>query len=194
VLGYDELAGLVRPQLPVGKPFVLLGESFSGPVALTLAAKRPHGLRAVVLSTSFAVNPRPALARLADFAHMVPPHLLPVGLYTYFLLGKWTTPRLRDLFAQTLQSVDGDVLAARLVSCLRVDVRPLLPQVGVPMLYLRGRRDRLVPPAAGELVKAQAKHAGIVDLDAPHCLLQAIPAQAAKAVKEFVAALPAYQR
>ncbi len=34
---------LVRAALPAGEPYILLGESFSGPIALALAAERPHG-------------------------------------------------------------------------------------------------------------------------------------------------------
>lgn len=186
VLDHAALADRVRPTLPIGKPFVLLGESFSGPVALRLAAERPHGLRGVVLSTSFAVNPRPGLARFADLARTVPAQALPLGIFTFWLLGRWSTPKLRAQFAQVLAEVDGAVLAERLVACLQADVRDVLPKIGVPLLYLRGRRDRLVPPAAGDLVAQAVKGTHIVDLDAPHCLLQAIPAQGAKVVRGFL--------
>jgi pimeloyl-ACP methyl ester carboxylesterase len=189
VLDYAALADLVRPTLPVGKPFVLLGESFSGPVALRLAAGRPHGLRGVVLSTSFAANPRPGLAGFANLARTVPPHALPLGVFTFWLLGRWTTPKLRAAFAQVLAEVDGNVLSERLVACLQADVRELLPKIDVPLLYLRGTRDRLVPPTAGELVAQAVKATHLVDLDAPHCLLQAIPAQAGKVVREFLEVL-----
>jgi pimeloyl-ACP methyl ester carboxylesterase len=189
VLDHAALAEWVRPQLPVDKPFVLLGESFSGPVALRLAADRPRGLRALVLSTSFAASPRPALRRFAGLARAVPAQALPVSMFTFWLLGRWTTPALRAQFAKVLAEVDADVLAERLVACLHVDVTALLPQVQVPLLYLRGRKDRLVPPTAAEVVAQRVKDTRIVDFDAPHCLLQAVPAQAAKAVGEFVAAL-----
>jgi pimeloyl-ACP methyl ester carboxylesterase len=193
VLDHAALAKLVRPQLPTGRPFVLLGESFSGPVALELAAHRPHGLRGVVLSTSFAVNPRPGLARFASMARAFPPHAMPLAIFEFWLLGRWATPKLRRDFAQVLDAVDGNVLAERLVACLGVDVRDTLPKIPVPLLYLRGRKDRLVPPAAGKLVVDGVKEGRIVDLDAPHCLLQAIPAQAAQQVKDFVAALPVFR-
>jgi pimeloyl-ACP methyl ester carboxylesterase len=186
VLDHAALAELVRPTLPLGKPFVLLGESFSGPVALSLAAGRPRGLRGVVLSTSFAANPRPGLARFASLARTVPAQALPLGVFTFWLLGRWTTPALRGQFAQVLAEVDDAVLAERLIACVQADVRELLPKIDVPLLYLRGRADRLVPPTAGDLIAQAVKGTRIVDLDAPHCLLQAIPAQAAKVVREFV--------
>jgi pimeloyl-ACP methyl ester carboxylesterase len=66
-IGYDELASIARAALPSG-PFVVLGESFSGPIAILLAASRPAGLVGLVLACSFARNPRPALAVLARAA------------------------------------------------------------------------------------------------------------------------------
>jgi pimeloyl-ACP methyl ester carboxylesterase len=189
VLDHAALADWLRPQLPVDEPYVLLGESFSGPVAIRLAADRPRGLRAVVLSTSFAASPRPALRRFAGLARAVPATAMPVPVFTFWLLGRWTTPSLRTAFAKVRAEVDADVLAERLIACLHVDVTTLLPEIGVPVLYLRGRADRLVPASAAQTVAAGVKDTRIVDFDAPHCLLQAIPAQAAKAVREFVEAL-----
>jgi hypothetical protein len=40
VLGYPELVALVRPQLPVDEPYVLLGESLSDPITLRIATER----------------------------------------------------------------------------------------------------------------------------------------------------------
>jgi pimeloyl-[acyl-carrier protein] methyl ester esterase len=60
-LGYDELEALVMAAIPRNQPFVLLGESFSGPLAIRIAARAPAGLAAVILSASFAKNPFPWL-------------------------------------------------------------------------------------------------------------------------------------
>lgn len=43
-LGYAALTDLARASLPSDGPFFLLGESFSGPVAVKLAAQAPSGL------------------------------------------------------------------------------------------------------------------------------------------------------
>jgi pimeloyl-ACP methyl ester carboxylesterase len=189
VLDHAQLADLVRPKLPTDRPFVLLGESFSGPVALRLAADRPRRLQGVVLSTSFAASPRPAMRRFAGLARTVPASALPMSVFTFWLLGRWSTPALRAAFAKVLAEVDSDVLAERLIASLFADVTALLPEIRVPLLYLRGRADRLVPPAAAGIVAAGVKDTRIVELDAPHCLLQAIPAQAARVVGEYLVQL-----
>jgi pimeloyl-ACP methyl ester carboxylesterase len=188
-LDHAALADWVRPQLPVDRAFVLLGESFSGPVALRLASEAPPGLRGVVLSTSFARSPRPAFRRFAGLARALPARAMPLSVFTFWLLGRWSTPALRAAFAEVLAEVDPDVLTERLIACVHVDVTVLLPHVRVPLLYLRGGADRLVPADAADVVAQDVRDTRIVDFDAPHCLLQAIPAQAAKGVRDFVAGL-----
>jgi pimeloyl-ACP methyl ester carboxylesterase len=64
-LGYDALGRFVRAMLPEGEPFVLLGESFSGPIAISLAATGGTQLRGLILCCSFARNPRPSLGPLS---------------------------------------------------------------------------------------------------------------------------------
>ena len=65
-IGYAGLEGSPRAQLPQDEPFVLLAESFSGPIAISIAASRPAGLRGLILVCSFARNPRPLLAAAAS--------------------------------------------------------------------------------------------------------------------------------
>ena len=59
-LDYSQLEAFVRSKLPSDQPFVILGESFSGPIAVSIAASPPDGLRGIVLCCSFVRNPRPA--------------------------------------------------------------------------------------------------------------------------------------
>ena len=49
---------VARASLPIDRPFVLLGESYSGPIAISIAASAPPGLIGLVLCCSFARNPR----------------------------------------------------------------------------------------------------------------------------------------
>ena len=56
VMGYPELLPFVMGRLP-DTPFVLLGESFSSPLAIMIAAARPPGLQGLILSSAFARNP-----------------------------------------------------------------------------------------------------------------------------------------
>jgi len=61
------------------------------------------------------------------------------------------------------------------------------------VLYLRARHDRLVPPANAVQILRQAAGAQLVDIAAPHMLLQAAPEAAAIAVAAFIDSLSAAQ-
>jgi len=46
---YIECTAVVRRALPVGQPYILVGESFSGPIAISIAAESPPDLLGLVL-------------------------------------------------------------------------------------------------------------------------------------------------
>jgi pimeloyl-ACP methyl ester carboxylesterase len=86
-LDYDSLTALALRDLP-DQDFILLGQSFSGPIAVTLAAARPRGLRGLALCSSFVRNPRPALAPLGALARHLPMKAAPAWLLHHYLLGR----------------------------------------------------------------------------------------------------------
>ena len=175
-----------RTFLPADRPFLLLGESFSGPVALALAAERPEGLRALILCGTFAKNPRPGLAWTAALLRMLPARRLPRWLLRRLLLGPWATGPLLAL-AQTLQAeLPPATLKARLLSVLAVDQTPLLGRIQVPTLALEADADRLVPPAATHWLRAHLPNLDLHRLHGPHWLLQTRPEAAAGALRGFL--------
>lgn len=184
-LGYPQLESIARAALPAG-PFVLLGESFSGPVATSLAASAPAGLRGLVLCCSFVSNPRPLFSGLRALAGMLPLSSVPAGLLDYFLLGTFATPALRSALAENIARVSAPVLRGRLLSVMSADVSDRLPAVRVPILYLRGSRDRVVPSGASKRVVRFNPNARVVEFEAPHLLLQVVPLEAARAVGGFL--------
>src|SRR5579872_479433 len=144
-LGYFELLARVRAELPSATPFVLLGESFSGPLALMLAAEAPAGLRGIILCASFATNPIPWLPRFAQ--KCVQPALfrsVPRIVQIKALLGRYDTRELRDLLSKANSTVRPEVLAARARAILSVDVLAEFKACAFPVLYIRGKQDRVV--------------------------------------------------
>ena len=69
---------------------------------------------------------------------------------------------------------------------LSANISAKLSTVKVPVLYLRASRDRIVPASASALVAKLCPDTRVVELEAPHFLLQAVPAKAAQAVGAFV--------
>lgn len=183
-MGYLELEQLVRTQLPASAAFVLLGESFSGPVAIRIAADPPEGLKGLVLSTTFARAPVPALSPLAALVWFAPARP-PMRLLSWALLGRWATPDLQDALAEALRLVSPDVIRARAAAALRVDVSRLVSSVRVPALQLVALQDRLLAPSAPRLLAASLPGCTTVKVPGPHLLLQTSTEQCAQEVAAF---------
>lgn len=188
-LGYEALARCLSPSLPIDQPYLLLGESFGGPLAIMLAATRPPGLLGLVLSASFARYPVRVVRAAAPLTRIAPVHSTPTAIVSWFLLGGWSTPELLRRTADAVSVVPASVLRARIGAALRVDTAPLLKSIDVPLLYLRASRDRVVPRAAARAIIEAAAHASLIEVEGPHFLLQAAPAACADAVRDFVARL-----
>lgn len=184
-LGYAELEQLVLSELPSDRPYLLLGESFSGPIALSIASTRPALLRGVVLCCSFASNPRPKLAPLHGLVQWLPGRP-PTDLLLWFLAGRFATPALRDALSRALAQVSPAALRARMAAVIGVDVVPRLHSISVPLLYLQATEDRVVPPSAAHAILDTVTRSRLVALDAPHFLLQTCPQAAATAIHEFL--------
>lgn len=186
LLGYPELAQRLAPRLPAdGRPYALLGESFGGPLAIELAARRPPGLAGLVLCASFARFPDGWLRTLASIARHMPATRPPLALLAPLLLGRWDTQVLRDALARALALVAPAVLRCRLDEVLRVDVRDRLARIDVPVLHLQATADRLVAATAGATIASAIPGARLVRIEGPHLLLQAAPANCAAALRDF---------
>jgi pimeloyl-ACP methyl ester carboxylesterase len=185
-MDYNQLEAVARSALPPDTPYILLGESFSGPIAVSIAASAPGQLKGLILSCTFVRNPRPLFARLRFFVSKLPISLAPLGLVSHLLLGKFSTINLRAEITQAISQVSVSALRARLKAVLAVDVSAKLDQITVPILYLRATHDRVVPRAASELISRLSSGTRVVELDAPHFLLQAVSAKAAKQIVAFM--------
>lgn len=183
---YVELEQYVRELLPDDKPFILLGESFSGPVAIAVAATRPPGLTGLVLCCTFARCPVPYASLLGGLASWLPVKAVPARVVSSLLLGRYFTKGMHARLRAALAQVPATTLRRRLRAVLTVDVSRALTEVAVPLLYLRAAHDRLVGRSAARHIESVAPHTRAVPLDAPHFLLQVKPDEAAVLIGSFL--------
>lgn len=189
-LSYAELVELVKLQLQAHEDYVLVAESFSGPVAIELAAKRPTNLKALVLSATFISNPSTvpktvrALLR-GPFFRPEPPHFF---IERYFL-GPKPPKYLVESFRYARHAVPAEVLAFRMRSVLNVDVRRAFAACRVPILYLLGKQDRLVKRRSVNEMLRILPNMRVVEIDGPHLLLQREPDKCFEAIDRFLEAV-----
>jgi pimeloyl-ACP methyl ester carboxylesterase len=188
-LGYAGLETVARAALPVDRPYVLLGESFSGPIAVSIAATRPPMLRGLVLCGSFARNPQPLLKPFRAVLGRTPIAAVPMALVNGVLLGRFSTPALRASLRAALAQISQPAMQSRVDAVLTADVSTQLAAVVVPILYLRATHDRVVGAAAWRWILEVQPNAQTAAIEAPHLLLQAAPVAAARAVAAFTQSL-----
>ena len=170
---YDELCALVKRQLPQ-TAHIIVAESFSGPVALRVASQHPPGLQAIVLSASFATNPRPWLSMwfgqlIGAWCFSRP---LSHWLIRFGLAGSDATRELCLEIQATIKVVNPDVLAFRLREVMGNDATEALLDCPVPIVYLKATRDRILGRGVVSLLLAVRPDMTVVNVPGPHMLLQ----------------------
>jgi pimeloyl-[acyl-carrier protein] methyl ester esterase len=202
-LGYDQLQDFITPRLPA-KPFILIGESFSGPLALRISASRPPPpcLLGVVLGASFArLGPAP-LRRALRSALWVAAPFIHIGIAAFplakaalpwalspLLLGRWATPEGRRRLGEALAQVSPHVLTFRAREALSADLAGGGTRPAHPALYMRAAADRLIHRSAARGVAALSDSVRIIEIEAPHFLFQAAPFACASAIRDFASGL-----
>jgi len=188
-LDFSDLVDVVLQSLPRDKKYVLVAESFSGPIALRVAAAAPAGLSALVLSTSFITAPVSGMLRFlkrrfgtAFFGAQPREFAL-----RYFLLGREAPHGLVRKTADIVRALSPNVLSSRADMALNIDVEDDLRHVQYPILYLRGTRDRLIRHGIADEMLLIRPEMRLRNIEGPHCLLQTKPYECWQAIREFLA-------
>jgi pimeloyl-[acyl-carrier protein] methyl ester esterase len=183
---YAEHESWARHELPRSDPFVLLGESFSGPIAVKVASSGPPNLRGIILCASFLTCPSRALRLMRSLTPLASPKLVPGFVAQRSLLGTFATPELRAAQTRALEHVSSRTLTARLRAMADVDVRAEAKAISVPTLYLQASADRLVGTRSADEYVAHARQPRLERMEGPHLLLQANPDRCARAIARVI--------
>jgi pimeloyl-[acyl-carrier protein] methyl ester esterase len=194
LMGYEELDALVMgvlDKLPLDRRYVLLGESFSGPLAIRIAARAPAGLVGLILSASFAKNPFPWLGWTRPLAAYLPVKSLPRWVRAPLMWGSLSPDRAPSQMERAMSGVSAAVIRRRIAAVLAVDETGALERVRIPVLVLRATGDLVIPKAATRGIRKILPQAQFLEIDAPHLLLQTRPQECAAAVLQFLQDLSA---
>jgi pimeloyl-ACP methyl ester carboxylesterase len=160
-LGYSELEALALAVLPRDRPFILLGESFPGPIAISIAASNPTGLRGLILCCAFARRPHPLRPLTTAAQRPLPAGRLPAFILPPNLFGRFDSPRFRAQLAEVHGLVSANTLKSRLEAVAHTDVSDKLRQVAVPItLSPRETRSPCVACLVRLRQEGQARHRG----------------------------------
>jgi pimeloyl-ACP methyl ester carboxylesterase len=177
-LTYQALAGIPR--------CVLLASSFSGPLAVMLAAAEPCKVCGLILVATFASSPSRQLTQLR-FAIRTP-------LVTVIRIGRrlpvWAlrSPRdaLRIAKRETWSRVSSRSLAARARTALGADVRETLKRCTQPVLCVSYDADEVVPSSCADDISRYCMHVRRVTLPGGHLAIFTDPGSLAAEITRFI--------
>jgi sigma-B regulation protein RsbQ len=174
-LDYAGLCRHIWPELPADRDYVLIAESFAGPLSILLADAAVRKPLALILAATFAINPWPVSGPLLRILALLTDSLSPpLFLIQALLLGPETRGMAKDILTY-IQKLGPQVLKSRLNSVLTCDVSRQLKELDLPILYLNGQNDRLIPPACGKKIAQLNPRVSIINIDAPHFVFQETP-------------------
>jgi pimeloyl-ACP methyl ester carboxylesterase len=189
VMSFQEHVDFARKQLPRKKPFVLLAESFSGPIGLQILSEPPDNLKGLLLVATFARHPTPFFLDLGLYL----PQKLILNLFSKTFLGRFfclagASSEAVDIFQNALKSVKLSVLSNRLKILAELPPPPEINFAG-PSLYLQAKNDRLVPERATVPLQQLLPQLQIEQLPGPHITLLAHPETGAQIIHGFISGL-----
>jgi pimeloyl-ACP methyl ester carboxylesterase len=185
-LSYQQLTGLIRKQLPEGTAYILLAESFSGPIAYQIALQRPENLKAVILVGSFLSKPDSIalnLFRFKPFVWFIKQPLPNIFIRT-LLLGPKADPMLIDLFRKAMSQVTAEVLICRINEMLALPEHH--ESCNVPAVYLQATDDKLVGNGAVQAFKQALPKLKVFQIPASHFILQVNPQASLTIILELI--------
>jgi pimeloyl-[acyl-carrier protein] methyl ester esterase len=183
---YDELTELIATTIPSDGPFVVVAESFSGPIGIRLAARFPDRVVGLVLVNSFVTPPRTRWLRWLPW-RLIFALPLPRRVVRMFLADKTTPDLIVDRICLAIARTDVSTMSARLRSILSVNEIQNLALVRSPVLLLHGTLDRLIPAEYTEEIARHVRGITARYVVAPHLLLQCRPAEAWNEIDHFMA-------
>lgn len=182
---YPSLAKRIRADLPPG-PLILLGESFSSPLALLIAEQERQRVAALILAGGFCSSPvSPALSLIP-----VRPLFLirpPATILRKFLAGHDAPKPLIQRISRAIRSVSSGVLTERVRVILALQEKDCPAPEGVPTLLLQARQDAMIPWETQSRLERHFVEPTVVWIDSPHLLLATRPGSCREAVLTFLA-------
>jgi pimeloyl-ACP methyl ester carboxylesterase len=177
---YADMMDVVAPLLPKDD-FVLIAESYGGPLALKLAGMRPPGLKGVIFVVTFAKPPRWVPGFLLDWLDKTSkPSRRMIDLVLRLSGGAAGSAAIKAMVEVAL-ALPINTTHGRLREVLTTDISDQLGTLGVPMAYIAAGSDRLIPKRhARQFAKAGAH---LIEVPGSHFVLEEAPLVGANAIR-----------
>ncbi len=179
---YETLFEYVREKLPE-EEFILVAESFSGPIGAKLAKSNIPNLKAIFFVATFITTPRKLLIKIVRQLPIKLLTKLPFvpRIYRHYLFGSKATKDKLVQFHKILSQLPSNTLKQRMLA-----IESLVSLGGgsleVPAVYIRPEEDKLVPYSKCIEFSALFSNYSVKTIRGPHFILQANPKECADVI------------
>ena len=186
---YATLERSIRRKLPKdGSPYMIVAESFSGPLAIRISAEKSPGLQAIALVNSYVESPlsmgKGVLGTLA-LPLWLQVRKVPRRAVRHLMLGADAPKNLVEEVSTAIERMRPGLLAARWKTVLTANEAAAYVKSQIPMFYLRGMQDKVVPETALETLIRVRPGLQLHEMKGPHMLLQRYPERCAEVIQKW---------
>lgn len=181
---YDSLARNILDEISDDQPYIVLGESFAGPLAYRLATGDPDRCRAAIFVATYLINPSPTVLKVLG--------ALPARAVSWFVSRPWVIRKIA-----LSRQADGAVaraIAANFGSVAPRAIRRRLRTIGslgdlpersvaVPCLCIQATNDKLVPASRLADFRSLCPDLEVHQVAGGHFVIQEAPRECARIVK-----------
>ncbi|MFK7765906.1 MAG: alpha/beta fold hydrolase [Mariniblastus sp.] len=184
-LSYRELCRHFSWRFDVNKKYIVIAESFSGPLGILLADRFPKSIKQLVLVSTFATAPMPTRLKLFNIINLgavlfrLP---MPRFIARQFFVGNRDSESViqADLVKRLGTAVRIQcplTLQSRLALIANVDVTEELSNLQCSLSYVLATEDRLVPRKAFEEIQKIRPNLNVIEIVGPHLIMQTKPVE-----------------
>lgn len=184
---YDHLTEEIHQQLPKDGDYMILGESFAGPIIYRLACNAPYNCKAAIFVATYLSNPQPLFLKVLS--------LLPASVLSWFVsnarvvkwlaLGRGAKTVIARTIAENFGSVNPEAIKQRLLAIGKLKNNPE-HILKIPCLYIRANQDKLVLKNKLPDFERLCRTLTIVHAEGGHFILQENPDACAKILRKHL--------
>ena len=178
---YSFLAAHIAEQLP-NEEFIIVAESFSGPIAALLTEKSLQNLKGIVFVATFLSCPMPVLVSLAKRFPLKSLLRIPFAkaLISRYLLAGFNY----SIFSEAIKEVPNSILKERLSSIRSLNMEKI--HSNLPSIYISAKSDCLVSSRQIGLFQQSFSNLQVEYVQGTHFLLQSNPKACSEIIRKFV--------
>lgn len=178
----------IENQLPKDEEIFLFAESYGGPIAIELLSSNKFKVSGAILCATFAETPYSILVGLSKFLpnSVLDSNIVKRLVFDIFGIEGSMYAETREIANQVLRKESSETIRKKLNVLKSTRLYEKAEDISVPVLYIRGSRDRIVSKKLGDKLLSRIENAEMTELSSPHLVVQSVPVESANLISSFV--------